>query len=283
MLRTILEGLSLIDATGVTILGTTATTLVLAVLLNLWLRRRYRSMGRELASSSAAETVTSPVFQRLFQEADETFRRSADPNHQAIVEERFQQDLSGLLLAERFVRGATGLVIILGLLGTFYGLTLSIGRIVHLVSSETVASADIAKGIGEGLTHALSGMAVAFSNSLVGVFAAVTLSIVNIFSNVSDQRTAVMVQAETALARAYPRASAAAAPTAGPAEVMSGLNAAVSRFEQALSNFAATTRDFHEFNLHLKDNVARLSLTFSELNSNVRTQLGALKANPPKG
>ena len=68
------------------------------------------------------------------------------------------------------------LAFILGLLGTFYGLTLSIGKIVHLVGAETTGAADVAQGVSQGLTNALSGMAVAFSNSLVGILSAVILS-----------------------------------------------------------------------------------------------------------
>jgi hypothetical protein len=66
-----------------------------------------------------------------------------------------------LLLAERFVRAATGLVIILGLLGTFYGLTSSIGRLVQLVAGDTGGVSDITQGVTTELTQALSGMAVA--------------------------------------------------------------------------------------------------------------------------
>ena len=59
---------------------------------------------------------------------------------------RFQAELRPLLLAERFVRAATGLVIILGLLGTFYGLTLSIGKLVHLVAVTAAAHRRHASG-----------------------------------------------------------------------------------------------------------------------------------------
>ncbi|HEY5955621.1 MAG TPA: hypothetical protein VIV60_03665, partial [Polyangiaceae bacterium] len=52
------------------------------------------------------------------------------------------------------------------------------------------------------------------------------------------------------------------------------LDGAVARFESALLNFASTTRDFHEFNAHLKDNVQRLSLTFADLNDSLKTHLG---------
>jgi hypothetical protein len=284
MLNTILEGVSLIDTAGLVILGTTLTTLLLAVVMNLRLRGRYKAMHHELATAEDASGLSFPVLRNIFTEAQAAAQQSSDPNLQAIVEDRFQADLKGLLLGERFVRAATGLVIILGLLGTFYGLTLSIGRIVHLVSGATGAATDIAMGVSTGLTHALSGMAVAFSNSLVGVLSAVLLTVLGILSNISDQRTSVMLQVETALCRAFPKPAPQAGPAPGSPEALAKLDQAVGRFEQALTAFATSTRDFREFNSHLKDNIQRLSLTFAELSDTVQLQVNKLKPPfPPRG
>jgi hypothetical protein len=41
-----------------------------------------------------------------------------------------------------------------------------------------------------------------------------------------------------------------------------------------LQVFASTTKDFHEFNAHLKDNVQRLSLTFADLSDSLKSQIG---------
>jgi type II secretory pathway pseudopilin PulG len=125
------------------------------------------------------------------------------------------------------------------------------------------------------LTNALSGMSVAFSNSLVGILAAVILTVLGILSNVSDRRTAVMVQIETYLDRIRvqrPGLSGAPDMTAlGPAIAL--LDGAIKRFEIALTGFAGTTKDFHDFNVHLKDNVQRLSLTFADMSDSLKTQL----------
>jgi hypothetical protein len=222
----------------------------------------------------------------IVRDAQEATQRSADANLQAIIEERFQTDLRAMLLGERFVRAATGLVIILGLLGTFYGLTLSIGRIVQLVSSDSAAVTDITQGVSQGLSRALSGMAVAFSNSLVGVLSAVLLTLLGVLSSVSDRRTDVMVQIETFLDRAIPKQAGAGAPA--PAVTTPGnfgdavarLDGAVSRFEFALQAFATTTRDFREFNAHLKDNVQRLSLAFGDLSDTLKAHTTALRGGP---
>jgi hypothetical protein len=274
-----LAGLSLIDTTGLAILGTTVTMLVLGILANLWLRARYAALEKDLRRSRGPEaTFAHPVLSRIVLDATEAVQRSREPNLQAVIEDRFHSDLKPMLFAERFVRSATGLVIILGLLGTFYGLTLSIGRIVHLVSAETGAGTDIALGVGQGLTNALSGMAVAFSNSLVGVLSAVILTIIGVLSNVSDRRTAVMIQIETYLDRVCAQGSGAGGALepalAGFGDSVARLDGAVARFESALQTFSTTTRDFDEFNAHLKDNVARLSLTFADLSDSLKTQFG---------
>jgi hypothetical protein len=279
MTSTLLGATSLIDSTGLAILATTVTTLVLGIAANLWLRARYAALEKDLRRAHDREaTFSHPVLRHVVREASEAAQRSREINTQAIIEDCFQSDLRPMLLAERFVRAATGLVIILGLLGTFYGLTLSIGKIVHLVAAQTVVASDVAQGVGEGLTHALAGMAVAFSNSLVGILSAVILTVLGVVSNVSDRRTAVMVQIETALDRARAeRPSAGDAPTfAGFGDSIARLDGAVVRFESALQSFATTTRDFHEFNAHLKDNVQRLSLTFADLSDSLKTQLGTL-------
>jgi len=52
-------------------------------------------------------------------------------------------------------------------------------------------------------------MSVAFSNSLVGILSAVILTVLGILSNVSDRRTAVMIQIETYLDRMLGSAAAA--------------------------------------------------------------------------
>lgn len=284
MIKTILAGLSLIDSTGLTILAITLGTLVLGMVANLWLRVRYAAIEWELRREGRPERpFQHRVLQNIVRDAAEVAHHSGDWNVQAIIEDRFHSDLRALLLAERFVRSSTGLVIILGLLGTFYGLTLSIGRIVQLVSGDPAVATDIAGGVSQGLSHALSGMTVAFSNSLVGILSAVILTVLGVLSNVSDRRTAVMVQVETFLERTLPRPHSAkdgVSELGGFGASVARLDDAIARFDGALQSFATTTRDFREFNLHLKDNVQRLSLAFADLSETLKAHTGALRSGP---
>jgi hypothetical protein len=106
-----------------------------------------------------------------------------------------------------------------------------------------------------GLTEALTGMAVAFSNSLVGIASAVLLTVLGVVNNVSDRRTALMVQVETFVDRLRPSWKRPARP-AGDAESfasfgesVSRLESAVARFEASLRAFAANTKDLREVHL----------------------------------
>ena len=196
----ILDDFSLIDPIGRAILATTLACLVLGFAANLFVRSRYARLTRDLEENAAPHRrFLHSALNDIVQSAMEAARRAPDPNTQAVIEDRFQSDLRPLLLAERFVRAATGLVLILGLLGTFYGLTSSIGKLVHLVAGDPGSAAAVTESVTNGLTHALSGMAIAFSNSLVGVGSAVVLTVLGVFSNPTDQRVALMIRIETYL------------------------------------------------------------------------------------
>lgn len=234
--------------------GRRSQPLLAGVAAHGWLRARYASLQGDLAQNAAAPPQFShAVLAFILRDAENAAGRSGEPNVQAIIEDRFQSDLKSLLLAERFLRAATGLVLVLGLLGTFYGLTLSIGKLVHLVASDAGVTPDIAQTMTRGLTEALAGMAVAFSNSLVGIASAVVLTILGVVNNVTDRRTALMVQIETYLDR-YLAASSrrrqdAAASVDSFGASVARLESAVARFESALRAFAASTKDSREVQL----------------------------------
>jgi hypothetical protein len=255
MPNAIVDGLALVDSTGRVILVATIVVLLAGVAAHAWLRARYAALQRDLGSNAdvrAAAQFAHRVLDRVVRDALDAARRGPEPNVQAIIEDRFQSELGPLLLAERFLRSATSLVLVMGLLGTFYGLTLSIGKLVHLVSADTGAVADIAQAMTHGLTEALAGMAVAFSNSLVGIGSAVVLTILGFVNNVTDRRTALMVQVETYLDRlvaAAGRRSAEANPASAFAESVARLDNVVARFEAALRGFAESTKDLREMHL----------------------------------
>ena len=58
---------------------------------------------------------------------------------------------------------------------------------------------------------------------------------------------------------------------------VAGMEGAVVQFNNALQSFAGTTRDFREFNLHLKDNVQRMSLSFADVSEAVKHHVHTLQ------
>jgi len=246
----ILDGLSLVDSTGHIILASTLLSLCAGLGAHVFLRAGYSALERDLERNAGDRPhFEHPVLSEVVAQVEEAARQGAEPNTQAIIEENFHTGLRPLLLAERFVRSATGLVIILGLLGTFYGLTLSIGKLVHLVSADTSVSADVAQSVSQGLTQALTGMAVAFSNSLVGILSAVVLTIVGILSNVGDRRTALMVRLETYLDRRASTRPRSGGDAASFSESVARLEGAVARFDGALQRLSSSTKDLRELQL----------------------------------
>lgn len=296
------DSLSLINASGFIIIGAILALLSLGVLLTLSIRARYAAIARDLRRGEDQASFNSRVLQRIVQSALEALRTgSSEVNTQAIVEQAFQRELNGLLVGERFVKAATGLVIILGLVGTFYGLSTSIGRLTALLSGDAPQGVEVTTALTQGLTETLSGMSVAFTSSLFGIVAAIVLTLLGVFLGIADRRLALMVQIESYLdnaflasARASLEEGGAAPARAGGASVRSDarlegmlhgfgesvarLSGAVAAFEAALGHFSSSTREFHEFNLHLKDNIQRMSLGFGDLSETLKQQVGALRA-----
>src|SRR5688572_24614610 len=288
-----LGSLALVGPSGAAIIGVVLFVLFLSIGLNLYLRGRFATLTQDLDDHKRVDRPFSErVLNRILEDARETRQRQGrDANLQAIIEHHFQTEHAGLLLAERFIRAATGLVIILGLVGTFTGLTLSVGQLVSMIAEDPARGVDVADVATKGLTRALSGMSVAFSASLFGIGSAIVLTLFNVLSNVTDRRQALMTAIEAHLEKLLvvgpapsaehgemsPQNAELAQIVADFGAQVAGLESCVMQFGSALSTFAGTTRDFREFNLHLKDNVQRMSLSFADVSEAVKHHVHALR------
>lgn len=293
------KSLSLVDLSGYLIITAILGLLAAGVALTFWLQGRYARLDRDLVRHATGSGKVHQVLERIFHDASEAQQDHAgDINTQAIVERAFHTELNALLLGERFVRANIGLMIILGLVGTFYGLTLSIGKLVSLVSGDVVGAAQLTHSLTRGLTEALAGMSVAFSTSLFGIVAAIVMTLLGVVFDIPSRRTASMVRIEAYLDNVLLRrmrgelgasAGVAAAAAVGPisdarleqvaaslGQTVTQLHGAVDRFDEALTKFSTSTRDFQEFNSHLKDNIQRMSLSFGDLSETLKHRAGAL-------
>ena len=63
---------------------------------------------------------------------------------------------------------------------------------------------------------------------------------------------------------------------------VSALENAVALFDAALKEFSNNTRDFQEFNLHLKDNIQRMSLSFADFSDSMKTHEMPNRSRDPR-
>ncbi len=88
-------------------------------------------------------------------------------------------------------RYLTGLLIFLGLLGTFWGLLLTIGSVSDVISDMSVGSGDINQLFSQlksGLSQPLRGMSVAFSSSMLGLAGALVLGFLDLTAGQAQTR-----------------------------------------------------------------------------------------------
>jgi hypothetical protein len=88
-------------------------------------------------------------------------------------------------------RYMTGLLIFLGLLGTFWGLLLTIGAIADVIASMSVGSGDITVLFNQlkvGLAQPLRGMGIAFSSSMLGLAGALVLGFLDLTAGQAQNR-----------------------------------------------------------------------------------------------
>jgi hypothetical protein len=84
-----------------------------------------------------------------------------------------------------------GLLVFLGLLGTFYGLLETLGAVAHVIGTMSLGGGDIGRAFGElknGLQAPLSGMGTAFSASLFGLAGSLVLGFLDLQAGQAQNR-----------------------------------------------------------------------------------------------
>jgi len=289
-----------------------AIIFVVSFFTMLLVRGKYRRLQNDLMA--IAVKTNSKFKSQVLSDMVEDYRTISiaargEVNTQAIVEKNFSIRLRGLGLGERFAKNSVSLMVVLGLLGTFYGLTLSVGKLVELLNtggnSEMLVNMD---SVISGLISSVRGMSVAFSTSLAGVGGSIVITILGIVVNVEEARQSLMVQLEDYLDNVVEqellqkkeselsRISKAIVTSfdgfSGKVEdilrstvldfsdklAMASnniersskcLEETIIKFENALTVFSNNTRDFSEFNYNLRGNIERMDVGFINLNESL--------------
>jgi len=298
---------------AIVIIATILAIFITAVVQSLVVRKKYFKMLWDLQDDKNREAsiFENKVINYIIDDYKLAAKSKVDQiNTQAIIEKNFNKELKSLYLGEKIVNKAVSLMIVLGLLGTFYGLTLSIGELVKtLAASGGIDVLDSMDSVIGGLINSVKGMSVAFVTSLFGIASSILFNIINIFCGVEEARETVMIELEEYLdntlakgiekditspeamikdelvsslqefnakleksmreiteALSFKFASA----TSGMEQFSESLLKSVDKFDKSLNVFAENTRDFSEFNHHLKTNIQRMNVSFNDFSEELK-------------
>lgn len=234
-------------------------------------------------------------------------------NTVAIIEKNIHGEMKKISLGERFIVKAVSMMIILGLLGTFYGLILSIKELVTMLS-ETQQTVGV-EAITSGLINSIQGMSVAFITSMFGIGASILANLLSISFGLNDSKESFIVHIEeyldntlmvsknglggvdsngnTALSLSFDKFNESLTTnlrsltneisqkmgeaTSDMVLTAEALQNSVVKFDGALNRFADNTRDFTEFNHHLKTNIQRLTIGFDDFHNEIRSNVDIMK------
>ena len=288
-----------------TIVGIILTILISAMVSMVSASRKYDSIYSDLERGKKNSHFSNGVLGLICQDYQQAVSRGVgNINTQAIIEKHFSKQLSSLMTKERFVKKATSLMIIFGLLGTFYGLTLSIGKLVALLTGSS--SSQVFTGMDsviDGLINSVQGMSIAFSTSLFGIASSIVLTFMSTVFEIGEKRNSLMTAVEEYLDNTLASGESAVSTAHMPAQRSVGIGSAhgtaeverlisslgsqltdvassiefstknlassINKFDNSLNVFAENTRDFSEFNHHLKTNIQRMNVSFSDFADNI--------------
>src|ERR1700733_7259650 len=138
-------------------------------------------------------------------------------------------------------RYITGLLVFLGLLGTFWGLIETVSAVGSVIQDlkPTEDAASMFNSLREGLAAPLSGMGISFSSSLFGLAGSLVLGFLDLQSSQAQNR--FYTELEDWLATTvYDQAAEPVAATAGIGEIRSAIERLRSAVNEAGGNKAAT-------------------------------------------
>lgn len=294
---------------GAVIIFIIVTVLLLSLVAITVLLTKYKSINKKLLSKEFRSTgiFQDPFLDSVVSDFKEANKSKLAVNTYAIVEGNMSTHWKWILLNERFQKTAVSLMIILGLLGTFFGLTMSVGELVTLLTNDYQNT----EVLVTNMIASVEGMGVAFQTSLFGIAGSVILTVIRMIFSVEQKREDIAIYVEDYLDNTIAKAFAEEKfneydklvhamenvfkefgtqisltftdvvksstdridnSTQAIEMLTSGLKESVATFESSLATFGENTRDFGEFNYHLRENIQRMSLTFSDFTNSLEPE-----------
>lgn len=291
------------------IIGLISIIMLSSLAASIYILKTVRGIKRDLVEGEETGVFDTELMKKV----DKRYRTAKENkieeiNTQAIIEKEFNKNYSGLNKAERFVKNAGSLMIIFGLLGTFTGLTVSVGK---LLGNLNMADTGSVESMLEVLKGSMSGMAMAFTTSLAGIIGSIISTFVKVLMNPAQQREELMLtieeyldnvvaaeyvqvepddmdvieerfeklfdrlteQVETGYRKVMEKSVGGLIEVAKLMEANgNNINLSVGKFDNAIDKFAADSREFSSFNLHLRDNISRMNVVLSDFSEKIESK-----------
>ena len=173
-------------------------------------------------------------------------------------------------------RYTIGLLIFLGLLGTFWGLLETVGSIRNVISDLNVGGGDVTavfSNLKRGLTATLDGMGTAFSSSLFGLAGSLVLGFLDLQASQAQNR--FYNDLEEWLS-SLTRLSSGALTADGEASVPAYVQALLEQTAESLENLQRTLVRGEESNIASSTNLIKLTDGLSTLGDQMRAEQNIL-------
>lgn len=289
---------------GLAVIGLIVLIFIGALISLVKIKRRYRQLVQDIEEETHRkkqyfEYAINNSLVKDFKYAIN--QRINEVNTAAVVDKHLNAYLYKTHMAERFVAKAPGMMIVLGIVGTFFGLTLSIAELVQLLESPDMIMGEVSNITG-GLMDAINGMAIAFITSLFGIVSSIFFNILFVFVGPEESKNHYVCSAEeyldnhlghrstdltfidergrTPLEIAFEElGERLSSELQSVSESMSykltvasksmeetsiSLEKGLKSFDDSIDKFSKNTGDFMEFNHQLKNNIQRMSLAFDD-------------------
>lgn len=186
---------------GSVVTGLIILLFISAFYVNILIRRRYISLSAELAAYCAGEIkeFQSEMLQWITEEYRAGLQSGIEAiNTTAIINMAMEAYLKLCVIGESFLKKINGLLITMGLFGTFLGLTSAIGNIGTLLAGTSADTLIQDSGVNtfKVLFSSFQGMSVAFITSLLGTGFSILFSLAMTFFSSGQAKKLFTTQLE---------------------------------------------------------------------------------------
>ncbi|MBN2853094.1 MAG: MotA/TolQ/ExbB proton channel family protein [Clostridia bacterium] len=311
-----------IDLSGKIIIYIITGVFCLALIINVLIKLKYMSIRKQLVSRQQrrAGVFKNEFLNKIVQEYKAASSSNfSEVNTQATLEKSFTDHLYYYQIGENFVAKSISILIVLGLLGTFIGLTISVSELVNLLlSGSSSASGLDLTNLLANLAGAAEGMGAAFITSLFGIFFSIILNLLLVAVNCTDEKERLMVSIEEYLDNTVAiliskdketeytmlnrilrdtfiefgeKIESSLKDTVNEfgnkltnvvmdVSVSSKvLDNTVDRFDLSLQEFANNMKDFSSFNTNLSNNIEKMDVSFIKMAQSLSDSSGLITDN----